>query len=585
MAVTGLRPAPTRTVLLGARAAASCPVKTAHDFDPTAKTPVTDAEAAPLPGPALQARAAEARLLEALVSTAPGLVVDLRLLAEDPTDSTAACVQAMTVGAAVIVGGTLPVDEAGHRVGRPDVLLRGADSPTGRPTYHPVAVVGHKVLLSPRPPTEGDPPTPPSLHGTPLSAPGPAGRRPLAGLAFRLRSREADLLRLAHHHRMLEAAGFAAAEPLAAVLGTDIVPQGPVLVWVDLAAPRVRTYSRRSPEGWRLRSELERYDHEQQLRVRVAEAARQRTGGPQDPTPLVVPVVQDECARCRWWQRCRPQLGDDDVSLRIDKGALDVREVLALRRLGRGTVDALADADLDQLLPAYLPLTGHRGGAESRLRVAARRARMLRDAVAFDRETSGPIEVPGAQLEVDLDIESSAEGRVYLWGFLVSDTTSAAPPSYHPFGAFGDLDEAAETALAGRAFGWLRALAEQASSLRVYHYSSYEPFTVRALAERTGDDRLTWAAGCVEEHFVDLYDVVRTHYFGVNGLGLKPIAQHAGFRWRDDDPGGLNSQRWFADAVHALDPEVRESARRRVLEYNEDDVLATWTLRAWLRSR
>ena len=37
----------------------------------------------------------------------------------------------------------------------------------------------------------------------------------------------------------------------------------------------------------------------------------------------------------------------------------------------------------------------------------------------------------------------------------------------------------------------------------------------------------------------------------MHGLGLKLIAGHAGFRWRDDDPGGLNSQTWFADAVHA----------------------------------
>ena len=69
------------------------------------------------------------------------------------------------------------------------------------------------------------------------------------------------------------------------------------------------------------------------------------------------------------------------------------------------------------------------------------------------------------------------------------------------------------------------------------------------------------------------------------GLGLKLIAQHAGFRWRDDDPGGLNSQLWFADAVHADDAEVRAAARQRVLEYNEDDVIATSQLRAWLRAQ
>ena len=210
---------------------------------------------------------------------------------------------------------------------------------------------------------------------------------------------------------------------------------------------------------------------------------------------------------------------------------------------------------------------------------------MLRSGVAFDRETAGPIAVPGAQLEVDFDIESSAEGRVYLWGFLVHDTTAPGRPYYRQFSAFDDLDAATETALAEAALGWLRGMADTALSLRVYHYSGYEPATVRALADRGGGPQLRWAAGFADEHFVDLYEVVKTHFFGVKGLGLKLIAQHAGFRWRDDDPGGLNSQRWFAEAVHHPAAEVREQARTRVLEYNEDDVRATSELRAWLRSR
>src|SRR5215211_1993903 len=70
-----------------------------------------------------------------------------------------------------------------------------------------------------------------------------------------------------------------------------------------------------------------------------------------------------------------------------------------------------------------------------------------------------------------------------------------------------------------------------------------------------------------------------------SGLRLKLMARHVGFRWRDDDPGGLNSQLWFAEAVHGETPEARVGARRRVLEYNEDDVIATSQVRAWLRAQ
>ena len=119
----------------------------------------------------------------------------------------------------------------------------------------------------------------------------------------------------------------------------------------------------------------------------------------------------------------------------------------------------------------------------------------------------------------------------------------------------------------------------------VYHYSGYEVARIRALADREHDPLLDWAAAYAEEHFVDLLEIVKAHYFGVAGLGLKLMAKHAGFRWRDDDPGGLNSQLWFADAVHAAEPGVRAAAQQRVLEYNEDDVIATSQVRAWLRAQ
>ncbi len=575
-------------VLLGSTAAGSCPVKTHHGYDPTATLPEPDPAAGPTPVPArLQhAREVQARLVESLIAVAPGLVVDLRLLADEPAAAAESCLRAMTVGAQVIVGGTLPPDRAGQRVGRPDVLVRGLDSPEGRPTYHPVAVKAHKVLLTGRRrTTTAEEPPPPAVHVSSFGAPRPLALEPLPGASFRLRTREPDLLQLAHHTRMLAAAGFAAADPWAAVIGTDTgTPAAPLLAWLDLSAPLVRTFSRSADEGWRLRSVLERYDYEHSLRLGVAAAAQQRTGGPDDPAPLVQPVVCDECSRCPWWSRCRSTLADDDVSLHIGKGALDVREVLALRRLRVGTVPALAAADLPALLPAYLPQVSHRQGTEGRLRLASRRARMLRDDVAFDRETTGEIDFPGAEIEVDLDIESAADGRIYLWGFLRHDGSGSARPSYTHLSAFADLDEAGELELARTAFRWLRDLVESEPSVRVYHYSAYEPAAIRALADRADDPLLSWAAEYAENEFVDLYDVVKTHFFGVNGLGLKPIAQHAGFRWRDDDPGGLNSQHWFADAVHHPDSDARARARTRVLEYNEDDVLATHALRAWLRS-
>ena len=596
-----LEPPHQRPVLLDAYAARTCPVKTHNAFDPTVTIPPVESGAR-LTELFDGASEFEAVVLEELITSCRGRVVDLRLLAEHPpTERTEACLAAMASGAAVIIAGLLPVDGPGHRVGRPDLLVRGADAPTGRPAYHPVAVKWHKIIERARPPVTDDPisaggpggPRPPSTEQdepavvcyTTLTDPRPAAVRALPGHILRLGSRAADFLQLAHYHRMLQACGFAAAPALGAVIGTDGLAPAPVLAWADLDRPSVRTFSRSHPDGWRLRSLLERYDFELAFRLAIAEVAACQTGHPEtDPPPLVRPIVNAECGRCHWWEHCRPQLNPDDVSLRIDKGALDSREIVTLRRHGIDTVTDLAGVDLDQLLAWYLPEVNHRSGAETRIRTAARRARMLLDGRWFDRETSGPIPVPAAEVEIDFDIESAANGRVYLWGFLVQRADGRSPV-YHEFSRFADLDEPGEVGLAREAFEWLRSVVEAGESAVVYHYSGYEVAKIRDLADRAGDPLLDWAATYAEEQFVDLLEIVKAHYFGVAGLGLKLMAAHAGFSWRDEDPGGLNSQVWFAEAVHAESPPARAAARQRVLEYNEDDVIATSRLRAWLRAQ
>ncbi len=566
------------SILLDAYATRSCPVKTHNAYDPTVPLSpgeTTDGLTEFFDG----GQRFEAVVLEQLITSCRGSVVDLRLLeADEPGRQTEACVRAMASGAAVIIGGLLPVDGAGHRVGRPDLLVRGADRPNGTAGYHPVEVKWHKICERPRLPLEeGE--EPPAIRYSSLAEPALSCAATLPGLSLRVGSRWGDLVQLAHYHRMLEACEFAAEPAFGAVIGTDGLCDEPVLVWADLREPLLRTFSRSHPDGWRLRSALERYDFEHAFRLEIAAVAAQQSGHPEhDPAPLVRPIVNPECGRCPWWEHCLPQLHPDDVSLRIDKGALDSREIVTLRRRGITTITDLVDVDLDELLEWYLPEVTHRSGAELRLRTAARRARMLLEGTWFARETTGPIEVPTAEIEIDFDIESALDGRIYLWGFLVDGV-------YHEFSRFDDLDDASETALAVETFHWLRSVVEGGKRVVVYHYSGYEVARIRALADREHDPVLDWAAAYAEEHFVDLLEIVKSHYFGVAGLGLKLMAKHAGFRWRDDDPGGLNSQLWFAEAVHASEPEVRAAARQRVLEYNEDDVIATSQVRAWLRAQ
>lgn len=570
-------------VALGAYAARSCAVKTQNSYDPT----VTLVESAPddkLAELFEGGERFEAELIDRLVAQARGRVIDLRLADELPAQVQAgATAEAVDSGADLIIGGLLPRDLEQHRSGRPDVLIRGADRADGRPGYHVLEIKMHKITERKRPTARPRPNS--SLLLSRLDAPTPESADEVAGHGFRL-SRESDLIQLAHYQRMLGDLGWdAPGVPYAGLIGTDDWADEPLITWMDLAEPLLRTFSRSTSEGWTARSALQRYDHEHAFRVDVALAAAQQ-GRPGAPQRLVQPIVTDECSRCPWWDHCRAQLPDDDVSLRVGKGALDVREIATLRSGGISTIDQLAEVDLDRLLEWYLPEVTHRAGAEERLRRAAHRSQLIMSGTEFERISSGPIAVPSAEMEIDFDIETTAEGAIYLWGFRIHQGTST-DGRYVPFVTFTDPDPDTELELAVQALTWLRQQSEAGRSLRIYHYSGYEVSALRRLADSHPEQEIFgWALDFADDHFCDLLPLVKQNFFGVNGVGLKAVASGAaGFQWRDDDAGGLNSTRWFIDAAHAETAEQRQLAQERVLNYNEDDVIATAQVRAWLRAR
>jgi hypothetical protein len=152
--------APPETILLGAYAARSCPVKTQNAFNPLVDIDTTNAAAEAHAGQANDELSElfyggaqfEEAVLEQLIASCTGRVVDLRPLAANTREvQIEACVRAMTSGAQVIIAGRLPADLGGHRVGIPDLLIRSADTANGSPAYHPVEVKWHRILLRPRP--------------------------------------------------------------------------------------------------------------------------------------------------------------------------------------------------------------------------------------------------------------------------------------------------------------------------------------------------------------------------------------------------------------------------------------------------
>lgn len=207
------------------------------------------------------------------------------------------------------------------------------------------------------------------------------------------------------------------------------------------------------------------------------------------------------------------------------------------------------------------------------------------------------VEVPRADVEVDVDMENVEEG-VYLWGTLVSGSQAALHEiglrdGYRPFWSMDPMSAEAQIEVFGRFWSWLTevrtACAAVGLTFAAYCYTSAEhqkmlqilasapSGSTVAVPTKQEVDALVRSA-----QWVDVYDVVRSSLVVGHGLGLKKVAPLAGFRWRDDEAGGLQSMTWHREALENPDPAVQAFNRSRLLAYNEDDVRATLAVRDWL---
>jgi predicted RecB family nuclease len=553
-------------ILLGPYAAQSCPVKTQHEYDPLSPdAPADDASA--------QERFAGANIfkdeIHPLLARAPG-AVDLR---HNP-DAMQLTRDAVAAGAPLILGPRLPWSLKGHRKGNPEALVRHVDREDGTPGYLPLRIKKHLVL-------ERQKMAEPWVWVSRLDEPARTCAV-VPELSFRS-GRESDALQLAHFWRLLEEIEWVSpGPPLGGLIGTDrleMFDDERAVVWISLVHKAFRTFSRTAETGWKRRSAIERYDHEFGFRLKVAQMASEHTSSAS--RLMVQPIVTRECNSCQWWSVCAPALDDDDLSAQILKSPLDVREIGALRKLGVATVQDLVSIDLEDLMPRYLPEVQHRPGGPGRLELAQRRARLIAGGVTLERINDIPVRLPEHELEVDFDIETSRDDRIYLWGFLVNDRANGET-YYRPFADFAPLEDHTEGALAKRAAAWLVDLCAGRDAM-VYHYSDYELVHLAKVGGMTQDPGVL-ALAANHALFTDLFTTVRDHWFGAQGLGLKVVAAEGPrFSWRDADPSGLASQTWFDEAVMGATDAIRSAAATRLLEYNEDDVRATFAVREWLR--
>lgn len=540
----------------------------------------------------------EAAVVAELLAAHPDAVT---IEGDDPAARERATAAAMEAGASLILNARLPSDDRGRRVGKPDLLVRAPDG-----GYRPVDVKHHRTLEPGSEPARSS-----SLREPALEA---AGDDPDGSV----RRNRGDLLQLAHYQRMLEACGRAAGDGrFGGISGVERR-----IVWHDLDAPLWRTPS--SSGKQKIRSTMEIYDFEFDFRLDIMATAMRHVADASAEL-LVVPFRKGECDECPWWDWCRPQLEagaghlsliprmkwaqweayrDRDVTDRSMLAALDARTA---RLVAAGVDLASLIAEAETLPPetpapqiailvrrpkqraeveaAGLATAGEiaaldRRTAEfSQARISAiaehvdQARAAIGDAPVYRRRGIDRIEVPRADVEVDVDMENVEDG-VYLWGALLGG-------EYHAFATWEPLTAETEAKAFTEFWRWLMQIRGDALA----RGRTFRAYCWHEQAENTQMRRIGAAAGLADEveqfiasdEWIDLRKVFDTQLITGGSTGLKKIAPLAGFTWPVDEPGGGESM-----VRYDLAASGDQAAQQWLLDYNRGDVEATHAIREWM---
>jgi predicted RecB family nuclease len=487
--------------------------------------------------------------------------------------SPGATLAAMSSGVAMIFSARLVDDFGGRRSSSVDALVR-VDLDGERPRYAPLIIKLNEVTeqAATRRLLQGDLAT---VHPDKASWVGGVGPR-------RNDTMTRNGLALAHATRALETLGH---EDLFHRGG--IVDRHGQLWWFDLDSaewPR-----------WRLSA----YDAAYEERVAVLDDHDAFVRG-EGPFPTV-PYWHRECPTCPYAARCESELERvDDVSL-VRFTSLEQQVLLREHGVTTRAELALLDPERARLgrskslsTAAELGLEEHLGRTIDKLDELIYRARVVVRRSPLRIVDASQVSCPTADVEVDVDMESYDE-RTYLWGALVTTRREieGVETGYRAFVNFETLDDESESILFGEFWRWfcdLRERVERAgATFAAYCFWAHAEDGAMNRAVLTGAqgtpsrEDLDAFRGCEPPQWIDLHSVAKGLVQTDGPLGLKSLAGAAGFTWRDAHPSGEASMTWYEEAV-GNDPDASRAARRRLLEYNEDDCRATAALRAWINS-
>ncbi len=293
-------------------------------------------------------------------------------------------------------------------------------------------------------------------------------------------------------------------------------------------------------------------------------------GGAHPPMKLT-----SKCKHSPWFSECiRLAEEADDIALIYN---LHEKTGEALREMGIHTVHQAATMDVD-----VLPTIAY-ASPETLLRLKLQATALVEDRLHW----LAPPEIPTAPLTIYFDIEGDPLLHVqYLFGcyvegdlegkFAKADLVRRDDKTGGYYVAFIAEQPEDEERMWERFRIWTERLAEE--EYVVFHFAPYEAVETRALATRYGT-----SAGFERffDRYVDLAKVVKhsvifpTYFYSIKNLAK---SRFLNYRWRHEKAGGAQSIFWYESWLETGNRAVLND----IVNYNEDDVVATKALRDWL---
>ncbi len=257
---------------------------------------------------------------------------------------------------------------------------------------------------------------------------------------------------------------------------------------------------------------------------------------------------------------------ENDISLVV---GISLKTKSKLAEHGFKTVNNLADADTQKLMK----IKGIGPKTASKF-VYSAKAIQTKKPIIKDQKA---ILFPTKKVEMFLDLEGTDPSMIgeeiiqvdYLIGVLVRVDSKEKYVSFVADSLKHEEDMLSE---------FLKFMKKQKDYV-IYHYHHYEKTHLHKMMEKYEIDEKT--RSIVFDHMIDVHKVATDAVaFPTYGNGLKSVARFLGFTWRHEEVDATESIAMYLDYI--ANPKENKEKLQLILDYNEDDCIATRVIKDWL---